>query len=273
MSDNWGSSVDASSSGKRVGSASRVDVVYRGILQAMRDKALPNERLPSEQELARDFGVSRPIVRQALAKLRVEGLIASRRGSGSYVLRRPEAGAPKTAVPVNSIADIQACFAFRLAVEPACAGLAAEAREVRNLGELAGCIEQMERACEAGDRGGFVRADLSFHLAVARAAHNVFLLSAIEQSVHPLRVGMQIAAELTRGRGDRLCEVVQSEHKAIFTAIEHGAAMDAAESMRLHLGNARRRLFDGFGSVGNAIPGGSSTVLSERAGRIASEQN
>src|SRR5918996_3809938 len=79
-----------------------------------------NARLPSEVELARRFGASRPVVREALARLRDDGLIVSRQGSGSYVKRRPDQAVLQF-VPVGSIAHLQRCFQFRLGLEGAAA--------------------------------------------------------------------------------------------------------------------------------------------------------
>ena len=94
-----------------------------------------SSRLPSESELSRRFGASRPIVREALARLRDDGLIVSRQGSGSYVQRRPDAAVLRF-VPVGSVADIQRCFEFRVGLEGAAAALAAERWEEEDLTEI-----------------------------------------------------------------------------------------------------------------------------------------
>src|SRR5436305_1766119 len=72
-------------------------------------------RLPAESELAERFGVSRPVIREALSRLRVMGMIISRRGSGSYVQKRaarPEAKAQIGFGPVNSMAEVKKCYEF-----------------------------------------------------------------------------------------------------------------------------------------------------------------
>ena len=86
---------------------SLVDTVYRAILNGVADGTYaPNDRLPSEHDLAGQFGVSRPVVRSALDRLRREGTIVSRRGAGSFV-RVSEAKQTLGFAPVESIADIQ----------------------------------------------------------------------------------------------------------------------------------------------------------------------
>src|ERR687895_671455 len=109
-----------------------------------------NARLPSETELARRFGASRPVVREALARLRDDGLIVSRQGSGSYVKKRPDQAVLQF-VPVGSIADIQRCFEFRAGLEAAAAALAATRWEE---GDLADIKAAFDEACiEMGQLG------------------------------------------------------------------------------------------------------------------------
>src|ERR671916_1206506 len=102
-----------------------------------------NARLPSETELARRFGASRPVVREALARLRDDGLIVSRQGSGSYVRRRPDQAVLQF-VPVGSIADIQRCFEFRAGLEAAAAALAATRWEDGDLADIKAAFDEIE---------------------------------------------------------------------------------------------------------------------------------
>src|SRR5918998_5628717 len=85
------------------------------------------EMLPSENELCAAFAISRPVVRQALQRLRSDGLIVSRRGSGSYVQRRrpPELSDADTA---GKLRELLENLEFRTVVEPRAAALAAERR-------------------------------------------------------------------------------------------------------------------------------------------------
>ncbi|MEZ7881334.1 MAG: GntR family transcriptional regulator, partial [Rhodospirillales bacterium] len=102
------------------------DQAYERILAKIVDGQFPeNSKLPAEIELSKQLEVSRPVLRQALARLRQDEVISSRQGSGSFVMRRP-ASQMLDFAPVGSIADIQRCFEFRAAVEGAGAALAAE---------------------------------------------------------------------------------------------------------------------------------------------------
>lgn len=230
---------------KKATGSNRVDTVYTGIVEAMSSgEYAESARLPTEAELAQLYGVSRPTVREALSRLRLDGLIASRRGSGSYVLRRPDRNIKRFA-PIESIADVQRCFAFRIALESASAGMAADLRTPRDLDDIRRCFEAMELARGQDDNIAFVEHDLQFHLVVARASQNVFFVTALELIIEQMRVGMQLALNLSMERERIWRELVQIEHREILTAIEKGSSVDAAEAMRFHLGNARRRLFEG----------------------------
>src|SRR3712207_298681 len=148
-----------------------------------------NARLPPETELARRFGASRPVVREALARLRDDGLIVSRQGSGSYVKRRPDQAVLQF-VPVGSIADIQRCFEFRVGLEGVAAALAAERWEDADLAEIRSAYEALEVCIRTGQLG--VDADAGFHQAVARATHNHYHVSVQLSLQAHIAVGMNL---------------------------------------------------------------------------------
>ena len=77
-------------------------------------------KLPSEKELSQSFGVSRPIVREALRRLREEGLIQSRQGAGSFVVGAEEPQPPRPAnggQGIQTISDVRRIYQFRIALE------------------------------------------------------------------------------------------------------------------------------------------------------------
>lgn len=234
-----------SQSGRGSIPGSRVESVYAGILEAMSNGEMgENSRLPTEAELATRYGVSRPTVREALSRLRLDGLITSRRGSGSYVIRRPDRNIKRFA-PVECIADVQRCFAFRIAIETSVAALAADQGTPQELESIRRCFEAMEDARLKDDNVTYVEQDLQFHLAVARASQNLFFVTALELIFDQIKAGMRLALNLSLEKERTWRELVQIEHREIMTSIERGSSADAAEAMRFHLGNARRRLFEG----------------------------
>jgi len=199
-------------------------------------------RLPSETDLATRFGASRPVVREALARLRDDGIIVSRQGSGSYVKRRPDV-AVLTLSPGGSIDDVQRCFEFRHGLEGAAAALAAERWETADLAEIRAAFDALEHAIKSGAPG--TEADERFHAAIARATHNPYFVS-VQTSMQPhIRYGMDLNRNLTMMRTAQRVRMVQDEHNAILEAIA-GRNPDAArDAMQRHIANARQRMFDG----------------------------
>ena len=217
--------------------------IYEQLFKGIVSGEFPvNARLPSETELARRFGASRPVVREALARLRDDGLIVSRQGSGSYVKRRPDQAVLQF-VPVGSIADIQRCFEFRVGLEGAAAALAATRWEEQDLAQITAAFEELEACIETGRLG--VEADEHFHHAVARATHNPYHLS-VQSSLQPhIAFGMTLTRNLSLLRAAERLRAVQDEHRAIMTAIERRRPEEARLSMEAHIENARRRMFEG----------------------------
>jgi len=206
-----------------------------------------NARLPSETELARRFGASRPVLREALARLRDDGIIVSRQGSGSYVRQRPDAAVLRF-VPFGSIADIQRCFEFRAGLEGAAAALAALRWEAEDLADMKRAFGELEACIREGRLG--VEADERFHMAVAKATHNSYHVSA-QASLQPhIAFGMNLTRNLSLLRPAERLRLVQDEHSAILAAIEARDAPRARLVMERHIENARRRIFEGATAEG-----------------------
>lgn len=202
-----------------------------------------NARLPAEAELAKRFGASRPVIREALARLRDDGVIVSRQGSGSYVRRRPD-DAVLRFVPVSSIADIQRCFEFRAGLEGAAAALAAVRAQERDIAEIKAALDDLEKCIETRELG--VEADERFHLAVARATHNHYHIS-VQTSLQPhIASGMHLTRNLSILRAEARLRLVQEEHVAILEAIEARESLRARAAMEMHINNARYRIFEGI---------------------------
>jgi DNA-binding FadR family transcriptional regulator len=218
-------------------------VVYDRILAMIVSGELGlNARLPSESDLSRQFGASRPVVREALARLREDHMIVSRQGSGSYVVRRPDHAVLRFA-PIGSLADIQLCFAFRAELESAAAAEAAERHQAHDLNAIHAAYEALER-CIAESRLG-VEEDFTFHLAVAEATHNSYYVSVQASLRDPVTRGMNVMRNLSLLKPVTRLRLVQDEHRAIVSAIEEGKAEVARVAMREHIVNARQRMFEG----------------------------
>ena len=219
------------------------DQVYEKIFERIVTGEFPgNSRLPSEAELVRLFGASRPVVREALARLRDDGVVVSRQGSGSYVKRRPDDAVLRFA-PLGSISDIQRCFEFRVVVEGAAAALAAQRRSDDDLKALRDSLDALELCLTTGELG--VDADEAFHQAVCRASKNHFFVSVRSSLQQQIEFGMKLARNLSLARPANRLRLVQDEHVAILRAIDSQNPEAARAAMVNHIESARHRVFQG----------------------------
>ena len=201
----------------------------------------PDQRLPSEHDLAEQFQVSRPIIREALERLRSNDLIYSRQGAGSFVRVRQMPRAIGFS-PVETIADIQRCYEFRLTIEPDAAFYAAQRRNDAIIARMATIVDMLSDAT----RHHLHRddADFAFHLSVTEGANNHYYLSSMQALKDHIGVGMKLHGAALMGPTPGLQRVFD-EHNAIFEAIRLGDAEAARDRMRSHLMESRARLFEG----------------------------
>jgi GntR family transcriptional regulator, transcriptional repressor for pyruvate dehydrogenase complex len=200
-----------------------------------------NQKLPPEKTLAKEFGVSRPVLRAALERLREQGLIHSRQGAGSYV--REVRSAPLGFAPVETIADIQRCYEFRICIETTAAALAAGRRDRAAIEEIKTALSLMDAATDSLTHRE--DADFAFHLAIAQAANNQYFDASLRALREHIYVGMKLHGQSLMTDGAKGLREVFHEHSAIFAAIRDGQAEKAEELMRNHLIQSRERLFGG----------------------------
>ncbi len=219
------------------------DQVYEKIFALIVSGEIPvGAKLPTEHALSEQLEVSRPVLRQALRQLREDGVIVSRQGSGSFVQRRPE-GAVLDFAPVGSIADIQRTFEFRAAVEAEAAFLAAKRRTSADLEAMRKILVELDRCIAEGDLG--VDADEMFHEAICAASDNQYFASARSSMKANILTGLNLTRSLSLTKPQERMEMVQQEHYAIFGAIESQDQEAARAAMRVHVENARNRVFEG----------------------------
>jgi DNA-binding FadR family transcriptional regulator len=137
-------------------------------------------RLPSEFDLAEQMGVSRPSIREALSALQAMALIESRPGSGNYVLRAPSSVDERNAVGlIESEAGCLEVMEAREALEPAVAALAAGKVARPALTKLREALKRMGQFAAKNDFEAYFQADKAFHRALADAAGNALVTSAL----------------------------------------------------------------------------------------------
>jgi DNA-binding FadR family transcriptional regulator len=200
----------------------------------------PGHKLPSESELIDTYQVSRTVVREAVTRLRAEGLVETFQGRGSFVLAMPE----PTSFTVESAAirthhDVLDMIDFRVGIECEAAALAAARIDPAGRESVRSAMDEFVAAAPEDA----VEADFNFHRAVAAASGNRFYLGLMD-SLGPMmimlpRTRLPNAYSLTdAGHVDR----VRREHDGIAVAVIAGDPDVARAAMRLHLGNTRLRL-------------------------------
>ena len=204
-----------------------------------RNELKPGDRLPTEKALGEAFGVSRAVVREAVARLKADGLIETRQGSGAFVVE-----APKT---INlrfwqgagpELDELRDIFELRAMVEGAVAELAAQRRSKKDLKAMAEQLQAMDDAMTNGTDG--TEADDNFHIAMARATRNSYVSRLVEFLGRHFSDSRKLSWRGTR-RELAHPQEAQREHRALFDAISNCDA-DAARRCALeHLrGTASR---------------------------------
>ncbi len=201
----------------------------------------PGARLPTEQELTTTLGVSRTVVREAVAALRADGLVVTRRGSGAYVAANPTASPFRIAAPradmIDAILDV---MELRLAVEVEAAALAAERATRKQVATIRTALGAIDRALRLGS--GAVAEDFAFHRAVAEATGNgqfPRFLAFLGSHVIP-RQSVRLSVDTPAERRAYL-ERIQQEHRRIVAGISDEDPAEARRAMREHLTRSLER--------------------------------
>jgi GntR family transcriptional repressor for pyruvate dehydrogenase complex len=218
------------------------DLIESQIREQIRSGRLrPGDRLPSTRELARVFGVSQAVVREALKALEQAGVVQLRHGSGTFVrdgvreLLDQNLGGGVFADPGNLLYLLE----FRFALEGEAARLAATRATTADIAAIEDAFRALSRAVDEGALGA--EADVAFHLAVAEAAHNPVFLQVIGYANRLFRTSVTIARAKSLAYVDRPRAVLE-EHREILAAIQRRRPEEAEAAMRRHIRQAMARL-------------------------------
>lgn len=220
------------------------DEVGAALEKRIRSGALnPGERLPTEAQLGAQFAVSRAVVREAVARLKAEGLVESRQGAGVFVTAHPGAAAFRMNSGQATVAqDARDVFELRLIVEAAAAERAAVRHTPERLAQIGAALAAMDAAIgdvtDAADGAG---ADDAFHCAVAAASGNPL----IHRFIEFVSLEFSGSRQPTWSRGGLdggLAQASQNEHRALFEAIAAGNPVAARAAAERHIVSAAGRL-------------------------------
>ncbi len=197
-------------------------------------------KLPSENDLAEIYGVSRPIVREAIGRLKHDGLVVTRQGAGAFVAEGGTGSVFRLdVVDFRDEDEIRGIVELLIAVEAAASGHAATRRTPEQLAAIQAQLDAMQAAIDRGEPG--VEEDLAFHRAIVDATGNPFFRDMSDFLDTRVRKFIRMARSNT-ARFQGLTEAVQVEHQAIFDAIATRDERGAREAAENHLLRAAERL-------------------------------
>lgn len=191
----------------------------------------PGDRLPGNRELTAIFGVSMGSIREAISTLVSEGLIETRAGRGTFVAQRADLLPPFARVDGRPLdrKQVEELVEAREVLELQLVAMAAQRASAEQLARLAAIVERMQSG--VADPAAFAAADIEYHLALAEAAGNRFLLGAMANIRQLLKRELELSAEVGVRRHRDLQFSVDS-HRRVLDAIEDGDADLAGSELR-----------------------------------------
>ncbi|MCP3727937.1 FadR family transcriptional regulator [Paraburkholderia sp. CNPSo 3272] len=197
-------------------------------------------KLPTEAVLAQEFGVSRTVIREAISRLKNEGVVEPRQGSGVYLAAhgaiRPLRIDYAQAMEGGSVLQI---LAVCRAIEAEVAAEAAMRRTDADMMAIDGALKKIDEAVAEGRDG--VAEDVAFHRAIAIVTGNPYFLKTLTFLNQYLEAGTLITRRNEALRED-FSRQVRDEHAAIAAAIRAGDPLAARNAAQTHMYNAARRL-------------------------------
>ncbi|HVH02550.1 MAG TPA: FadR/GntR family transcriptional regulator [Amaricoccus sp.] len=206
------------------------------------------DQLPTEKDMIEEFGVSRTVVREAIANLKASGLVSTRQGKGAFVL---EEGLRSFSISEDKLAlaeNLLEALEVRIAIESEAAALAARRRTPEQLAAVRAACDAMDAALAKGEET--VALDLAFHRAIAEATGNRHFVGLFNYLGEVLMTrarlsvsGAQLSAAPYDARTLRDFQSrISADHRMIVEAIAAGDSDGARAALRMHLGGSRDRL-------------------------------
>jgi DNA-binding FadR family transcriptional regulator len=210
------------------------DKVAHALVRLIGGGAYPvGARLPSENELADRFGVSRTVVREAVSRLKSESLVESHQGKGVFVRERAAVAAfridPESATSVRAVLQV---VELRRGLEAEAAALAATRRTRADLASIGRALRDLRRRAGGSDHGA--EADRALHRAIARAAGNPHY-AALWELVGQFLGGVIRLTRAHEAQHPELAAQVMREHEAMVDAIARREPEEARAAARRHL--------------------------------------
>ena len=204
-------------------------------------KLKPGDKLPPEQMLAKEFGTSRPSVREALSALEILGITESRGGKGNFIKDTP--GSPIFEQEVMELEEEESPFELleaRKALEIEIAGLAAKKASQEDINAIYESLHNMEEAL--GNIHEMMEFDREFHINIARAAHNNLLFSMMTYMSNLLKEKLWVNMKEKTWNLPGYPQKYLKEHNEIFNAIKNKDSKNARKQVNHHLAGVEKDL-------------------------------
>lgn len=216
--------------------------IARQIEKRILDGEFPiGSKLPSERELSVEYGVSRPVVREALSQLKLDGLVEARAGSGVFVIDESNQKAFRIQpLVVEEAQSVEQLMELLVAIEVAATRIAAINRTPEDLKQIKRALIGLEYAIISDKLGD--EEDYAFHDAIVIATHNPHFIALCKHLEYGARHVIRQARANTRSHLPQLMDEVQIEHEAIYEAIQAGEPDRAGQAAEKHLRNAAARM-------------------------------
>jgi len=195
----------------------------------------PGQKLPAERELAVQFAVSRPSLREAIQKLSAKGIIESRQGGGTYICKELERGFsdPLLNLLANHPEAQYDLLEFRHALDGLCAYYAALRSTQVDREQISNRHKELQVCYANHDYAGAVVADVEFHLAIAEASHNMVLLHMMRSLFELVRQHIKETLQEVHPKNELLSNI-HDQHQEIMAAIFAGDAPQAQNASHAH---------------------------------------
>lgn len=206
-----------------------------------REKLKPGERIPTEAELCVRYGVSRTVIREAIIRLRADGILVARQGIGVFV---GEGRASRFEVDWRAIRTLPKTIMLmelRMAVEAEAAALCATRRTKADATHIRQLMEKVD-ARHQDPKSTAVLYDYRFHLAIAKAAKNPHIFQFLSFMAPVVMPRVKLSAIVDEGAKEAYYRMIHQEHERIVVAIETSDEVAARECMRAHIAAAIKRL-------------------------------
>lgn len=239
MSENLADSPSSANHALPTSGRKRVDEVQATMIKLIEGGEFRvGHRLPTENNLARRFGVSRPVIREAIARLAAGGTIRTEHGRGSFV-QPPELMQRLTLNPITSVDDLLAFQELRVAIEQEAGYLAATRRSDDDLKKISDLNDRLSSSTIDYRSGGDL--DTEFHVAIAAATHNSVILDAQKALSSHTKQWISTVSHTVDDPEPARNEYRLREHEAIIDAIRRMDADATAVAIRRHIENGRTR--------------------------------